>query len=202
MFGFEYGILFSVPITLALILLYGLRGRKNKYPFPYYLIVGVGIVYINFAIAYAFFPITIMDVPEFSVLNSINLSIGRNSGGMSHYLLNVLLTIPLGIGLQFVTNKKNLNRLLTIVALCLSIELLQLLILFTLKPIDIFFDINDLICNLLGGLVGQGLMAIINMSFRDCEYGNWKTILGYLRNICINCGKRKSSLEKSSNIIE
>ena len=194
MYGFEYGLMFSVPITLVLLLGFGIIGRKQRYPIPYYVFVIVGIIYINYMISYAFFPIDFMEIPEYSIYNNIDIHIDFVKANKVHLLLNVILTVPLGIVMQFITNMKNLSRLLLVFMLSISIEILQLFILVVFKPIDVYFDIMDLICNGIGGIVGLGLIALVNFRYKNALYQNNNTILGYMINVCKNCANNNSSL--------
>ena len=125
--GFDYGILFIVPITVLFILGFGLWGKKKKLP--------------------------------------------------------------------FILNLKNKGRLLFVLVTCTLIELIQLLIIVTVNPVDVIFDINDVICNCLGGLIGYGLILIFDKCMKKSEYGDSKKVFGILRNVCINCGKNKKSLD-------
>lgn len=194
MYGFDYGLIFIIPITLILLLPFGMIGKKRKYPVPYYICLVIGIIYIHFMISYAFFPIDFMDIPEFSIHYNINLKPDLIHADKIHLLLNILLTVPLGIGIQFVTNITNKQRAFVIFILTIAIELLQLVILVVFKPIDLFFDVNDIICNCLGGFVGLGLMMLVNRTFKDSPRKNNNKLLGYIANVCINCGNGKQSL--------
>ena len=64
-----------------------------------------------------------------------------------------------------------------------------------MNPVDVIFDINDVICNCLGGLIGYGLILIFDKCMKKSEYGDSKKVFGILRNVCINCGKNKKSLD-------
>ena len=145
---FTYGYLFYIPITILTTLPFIINGLIKKRPLPYYILVLLAIIYINKAIDIAFFPIAILNIEEFNIYNNINLKINLINSNYYHLLLNMLLTLPIGVGIQYILNTKFLTRLIISIILSASFELIQLLILFTLKPIDLFVDINDLICNI------------------------------------------------------
>ncbi len=74
------------------------------------------------------------------------------------YLANVILFVPLGFffPLSWKKNKSLLRTILFGLSLSLTIEFLQI---FTLSSIT---DINDLMTNTLGTLIGYGLFRILN----------------------------------------
>lgn len=193
--GFDYGILFSIPISLLFIIGFGIWGKKKKLPIPYYFVVVVGCIYTNFAISYAFFPITIIDISSYNVKYYINTNLGFMYESKLQMMLNIMLTIPLGIGSQFILNLKNRARLFFVLFTSILIELIQLLLIVTFKPVDMFFDINDVICNCFGGLIGYSMILLFDKCMKKYEYKDSKNIINFLRNVCINCGNNKKSLE-------
>jgi glycopeptide antibiotics resistance protein len=192
--GFYYGPIFYVPISAVLLAGFGIYGLKKKLPVPYFVCAIIGIAYVNLAISVTFFPMTFIDVEGFSVENNISLSLLYFRQGMKHLLLNILLTIPLGIGLQFITNMKNKSRLAVIIILSSLFELLQLLILYIFKPIDIFFDVNDLICNIIGGIVGYILILIVDYTFRGAKEDENKGFIQFIKGVCYRCANGEKSL--------
>lgn len=197
MIGFDYGLIFIIPITMIAISCFFFIGKKYHCPKPFYLVSIIGVIYVNCMIAYAFFPITFIEIEEFSIYNNINLKIGVYGANYVQLLLNMLLTYPIGVGAQFVTNMRNVSRLLFICVVSLSIEMLQLMILFAFKPIDVFFDINDIICNVLGGILGYASIYILNYIFKNSEHENPEKLIGFIKNVCINCANNKKSLSQA-----
>ncbi len=195
MVGLEYGIIFWLPISLILLLVFGRYGKINKFPMPYYVCLFLGIVYINLAIAVAFFPMHFMDVPEFRVENNIRWLIDFTRQDKRHFLLNIALTFPLGMGVQFVTNMKNIPRFILVIVLSASIEIIQIIILFTFEPIDVFFDMTDVFCNILGGIIGYGMIYIFNGVCKEPKKRNIQSIWGYIVQVCSNCVNGKKSLQ-------
>ena len=195
MMGFDYGIIFIVPITLIVAGCFCIIGKKHGCPKPFYMICAIAIIYINCAIAYAFFPITFMEIPGFSIYNNINMKVGFYRANSVQLLLNILLTFPIGVGAQFVTNMRNRGRLLFVCIVSFLIEMIQLMILLVFKPVDMFFDVNDIICNVLGGLLGYIVMCVLNSFFKKSKYQNPEKIFGFIKNVCINCANNKESLD-------
>lgn len=194
MIGFDYGLIFIIPITIIVAGCFFLIGKKYSCPKPFYLISIIGVIYVNCMIAYAFFPMTFIEMEEFSIYNNINLRLGIYGPNYVQLLLNVLLTFPIGVGAQFVTNMRNVGRFVFVCVVSASIEVLQLMILFAFKPIDVFFDINDIICNVLGAVLGYASIFILNYIFKKAEYASGEKLLGFIKNVCINCANNKKSL--------
>ena len=195
MIGFDYGIIFIIPITIMLACYFLIIRKKYNCPKPFYLICIIGGIYVNCAIAYAFFPITFIDIPGFSIFNNINMKVSIYGANYVQLLLNILLTYPIGVGAQFVTNMRNVSRLLFVCVLSFSIEIIQLIILFVFKPVDVFFDVNDIICNVLGGILGYISMYVFNLMFKKSDYENPEKMVGFIKNICINCANNKKSFD-------
>lgn len=192
---FTYGYLFYIPITILATLPFVINGVINKRPLPYYILVLLAIIYINKAIDIAFFPIVILDIEEFNIYNNINLKINPLNLNYYHLLLNMLLTLPIGVGIQYILNTKFLTRLIISIILSASFELIQLLILFTLKPIDLFIDINDLICNISGALIGLVIAHIINkLQTKRPINTNYQDLFSYIHQVGINYINNQKSL--------
>lgn len=192
---FTYGYLFYIPITILATLPFVINGVINKRPLPYYILVLLAIIYINKAIDIAFFPIVILDIEEFNIYNNINLKINPLNLNYYHLLLNMLLTLPIGVGIQYILNTKFLTRLIISIILSASFELIQLLILFTLKPIDLFIDINDLICNISGALIGLVIAHILNkLQTKRPINTNYQDLFSYIHQVGINCINNQKSL--------
>lgn len=168
----------------------------KKRPFPYYLISILVIIYVNKAIELAIFPIFIADIPEFDILFNIKLIPTLEQVNITQIFLNVLLTFPIGVGLQFVTNFKFKTRAIVGIFCGLSFEVLQLVLLILLKPINIIFYVNDLICNVVGVLLGLLAIGFINILFKHAESNSGKeSLFDYIKKVCWNCANKRKSLD-------
>lgn len=195
---YTYGYLFYIPVSLVFVLILGVNGFVKKRPFPYYLISILAIIYINKAIELAIFPIFIADIPEFDILFNIKLIPTLGHVNITQVLLNVLLTFPIGIGLQFVTNFKFKKRAIVAILCGLSFEVLQLILLIVFKPINIFFDMSDLICNIVGTLFGLLMIGLINIFFKRAEpTSSMDKLFDYIKRVCSNCANKRTSLDFS-----
>jgi hypothetical protein len=162
---YTYGYLFYVPITLifgGLLIFYGIKKEKK---YPYYLCVAVALLYINMAVKISIFPILIEDIPEFDISYSINLRMGQWGSEWKQLILNILLTFPIGFGIPFILDTTLIKRVFICVICGLSFEVCQLILLLTVRPINVIFDVNDLICNALGALIGLLVIQMINIPF-------------------------------------
>lgn len=91
------------------------------------------------------------------------------------------------MGMQFVINMKNTYRFLVVILLSFLIEIGQLIILLAFQPIDVFFDINDMFCNVAGGVFGFGLMMLINRLYCGSSTYKKETLLGDFGQVCHDC---------------
>jgi glycopeptide antibiotics resistance protein len=79
---------------------------------------------------------------------------------------NILLTIPLGFGLNFLCRLR-MKDILCISAVGLGIELLQLALTLLLRYPYRVVDINDVWLNAMGVLIGYGLFQAFAWSYRQ-----------------------------------
>jgi glycopeptide antibiotics resistance protein len=87
-------------------------------------------------------------------------------------LLNILLLIPFGFGLPFITNYR-MKKIVVLGALfSIGIELLQLITGYMAKMTFRIADINDVIFNTLGVIIGYLLfMVFVRIYRRICRNG-------------------------------
>ena len=192
---YTYGYIFYIPITLIFITPFIIMGVVNKRPIAYYLFVGIFVIYLNMAIKIAFFPLIIEDISEFDYIYNVKFSLNLFEASKIHLLLNVLLTLPIGIGLQFITNLTIKGRLVVAVLSGMSFEMIQLIILVLFKPINIFFDANDLFCNITGVLIGLLVIHFVNIFIKKKSISSKNSFIVYIKNVCINSANKKKSLE-------
>lgn len=152
---------------------------------------------MNFVIEKAFFPI-FTDGAEYyvSIRNYINLDLTSLFRYTPYQIIgNLLLTFPMGILMAFVINCNNSVRIGVSVLISALIEFIQLIMIFSLHLIDVFFDINDIVLNVMGCLLGNAIFYIfckIYIRTQDNQSGN--SIIKYIYQVCSNCVGQKSSL--------
>ncbi|MFC3802603.1 VanZ family protein [Cohnella sp. GCM10012308] len=129
-----------------------------KKGFIYIIFFSLFYLYLIQSVKYTFFPILyntdVFGKETFSQMirqinyNPLSLKLNREN------LLNILLTIPFGFGINFVSKMLSKNMLLTSFIVGFSIETIQLIMNIILKISYRTIDINDSIMNLIGVLVG------------------------------------------------
>lgn len=88
-------------------------------------------------------------------------------------LLNIIMMIPFGFGLPFITNFRFKRIVIAGLLFSIAIELLQLITGFTANTTFRVADINDLVFNTIGVAVGYILFAQFVLVFRRVSH-NWK----------------------------
>ena len=152
---------------------------------------------MSFVLKVTLFPIEIVPErvpvmsPHFaSSINLIPFYFGRFAsleGTLPGVVLNIILTMPFGFGINFLTFIKPRNFLWLSVLVGLAIETAQLIISLCLGYAYRVIDINDVICNAVGVLIGYGLFRLfagayvwMNRRFKLKPAG----LFGYLLEIC------------------
>ena len=154
-------------------------------------------IYFNFFIEKAFFPIFTDGASDYVTLsNYINLDITNLFQYTPYQIIgNLLLTFPLGILMAFIIDSNNSVRIGISVLFSTLIEFIQLSMIFSLHLIDVFFDINDIILNVVGCLLGNFLFYLfckiyIHLQNSPCR----NSVIRYFYQVCYNCANHKSSL--------
>ena len=77
-------------------------------------------------------------------------------------------------------------------------EVIQLVILVWIQPLDMFVDVNDLIANILGVLIGTGIVSIFNrlvIKFLSNNSKSRNRFWKYIYTVAENCLSGRSSLK-------
>ena len=94
-------------------------------------------------------------------------------------IFNLFLTIPLGLFLRFLFKFKFVKTMLTGFAFSLLCEITQLTGLFFIYPAPYrIFDVDDLIINTLGAVVGYLIFPLISRLFPKAEDGSHQVTVG------------------------
>lgn len=164
---------------IILVLLVGVMWRR-KHALAYLFCFFVFGVYVLFAVDRVFFPIRIGELyvaarvtPE-QFLWAINLIPFKfDFSELPNIVLrqifqNILLTVPFGFGINFVASVRGRRILWLALAVGLGIEAVQLVIGLVIGYPYRIIDINDVLLNGLGVLIGYGI-------FQVCAWG-WSRI--------------------------
>jgi glycopeptide antibiotics resistance protein len=144
---------------------------KKKRSFPNLLFFLLFSIYELFVIDKVFFPLQIngdfvnvmRQVPVFSQVNIIPLYFGSyplNKISFLGIIFNIILTIPCGFGLCFLTRIRMKDIIWISVSVGFGIEIMQLVISLILMYPYRVIDINDAILNAAGVLIGFGLFKV------------------------------------------
>jgi glycopeptide antibiotics resistance protein len=157
---------------------------KHKKSFPYLVFFTIFYMYIAKVFDYTLFQFQSLLILKYFMPNlmlqgqtadqSINLIplITLTSDDIQTSLLNILLFIPFGFGLPFITNFRMKKIVLIGMGTSISIESLQMMTGLIAETTFRIADINDIIFNTVGVAIGYTLFLIFIRMYR-CLPDNW-----------------------------
>ncbi len=162
-FGWIHIYLGFAILIIALIVLWA-RGRS----FSHLFFDAVFGVYLIGVVSVVVFPIHIpekgTELNRVLQLNLIPFNFGRCdflSLCIRNIYQNILLTIPFGFGIRFITPVKSKRIFWLALAVGLTFEIIQILISLVVQSAFRVVDINDVILNAVGVLIGYGVFRIL-----------------------------------------
>lgn len=160
-----YDLRFFVPISVLLIFLGICVAKKEKVSNWYWLTFMFGLTYINCAIDKLFFPI-FYDNPkdEYMLENYLKISLEFTKLERVQSIYNILVTMPLAFVLYLICKRGIKTTALLTFAITVSIEFVQLIVILSLKPGNIWFDTRDIVLNVIGGVLGIVILLILRMA--------------------------------------
>lgn len=200
---YTYGYLFYLPVNVIYIFIFAIKGMMKNRKKEYYFFVLIFGIYLNFFIEKAFFPIFTDGADYYVTLtNYINLDITRLFQYTPYQIIgNLLLTFPVGILMAFVIDCKNSVRIGISVLFSALIEFIQLIMIISLHLIDVFFDVNDIILNVLGCLFGNFVFYVFCKRYIHLQNSQCRnSVIKYFNQVCNNCADHKSSLHDTDLI--
>lgn len=166
---------FEGPIfILAVLILIGLvifLKVKRKKAYLYLIFFSVFYIYICKVLDYTQFPIIFDDYMRSEIGQNVWrdanwLPFNPNTFAIKTSLLNVLLTVPFGFGIPFIV-KVNLKKIvLSGFLFSLLLEGMQLLTALAIGFTFRYIDVNDLIFNTMGAVLGYGLFKLFMTVFK------------------------------------
>ena len=146
--------------------------KKYKKEKIYYVFSTIMFCYFMCIAKLTLFPIVMIGLPA-NIKESINI-IPFHNGINRTDILNLIMTIPLGIGIPFITKINNIKKIL-LLGLCfgLGIETIQYLETFLTKGFSYrIIDINDVIFNFTGTVIGFFVLYVFSRLFikRACGH--------------------------------
>ena len=154
--------------------------KKYKKEKIYYVFSTIMFCYFMCIAKLKLFPIVMIGLPA-NIKESINI-IPFHNGINRTDILNLIMTIPLGIGIPFITKINNIKKIL-LLGLCfgLGIETIQYLETFLTKGFSYrIIDINDVIFNFTGTVIGFFVLYVFSRLFIKMKEENlnafWKHV--------------------------
>ena len=143
----------------------------QKHSLSYLFFFSVFWIYIMFVVKETFFPLqingTYVDVMrQNSFLSGVNIipfyfgQFGLSPEIAINTAENIILTIPFGFGINFITHIKPKSMFWLSLLIGFGIESIQLIVSLLLKYTYRVIDINDVIFNATGILIGYGLFRL------------------------------------------
>lgn len=190
-FGSRHLLLCLFALAITLIVLW-----KQKKNFSYPLFFSVFWIYLIGVASVVVFPIHIPDGDLYSAFSlQVNL-VPFNFGSCDPLILclrnvyeNILLTIPFGLGVSFIANIKPRNILWMALAVGLAFEILQLVISLVVRSSFRVVDINDVLLNAIGVLIGYGLFRIFGKFYSAATHKfqiRYRHIFAYIYDVVHN----------------
>jgi glycopeptide antibiotics resistance protein len=157
-------ILAPLFIIFVLFMIYFANYRKQSYSIFQYTLLTSFVIYLLGVIYFVFLPLDVNigkyanQAPWYSSTNIIPIL----TIDLKTFLLNIIMLIPFGMYLPFINKRFNSVKSVAKLGflLSLSIEVIQLLIRISLGSAR-STDINDLIANTLGSVLGYFLIKIV-----------------------------------------
>jgi len=167
-------LLWPLGVLISIVILVVLWRRTHNLSFLFFL--SIFEVYVLFAIDKVFFPIQVSgqyvdvmkDVPIQSQINLVPFyfdQYGLTPASFWGIVENIILTIPFGFGLNFIARVKTKNFILLAFALGAGIETVQLIVSLVLGYPYRTTDINDVIMNAAGVLLGYALFKVFALLY-------------------------------------
>jgi glycopeptide antibiotics resistance protein len=190
-FGWIHVYIGFAALVIILIVLW----RQNK-SLSYLLFFSIFWIYMMSVVSVVVFPVFVPDIPtEFSQkLKYLNFNIIPFNFGSCEIINlcirdiyeNILLTIPFGFGVSFILRRKPKNMIWLALAVGTLFETTQLVLLLVFGGGIHSADINDVIFNAIGVLLGYGIFKIFGWLYLFVTHRfnvQPKSIFAYIYNI-------------------
>jgi len=149
-------------------LIFYVRSLSKIYLFFY----SIFYVYVFFVIKYTQFPIILND----EMRSIIGQNVFRDSNflpfanlkyNLKYIILNTVMTIPFGFGICFLIKTSFRKIILLGFGLGFLLELMQLIIALIVGFTFRYVDVNDIIFNTCGAVIGYSLFKLLHMLFKS-----------------------------------
>lgn len=190
--------LLVMTILLIVYLVTILLFRKNGIEYLFF--YSIFFMYLSYLMKYTLFPLPITG-PTLEMLRSTRDNIGIfseinfmpfNHTFSKDMFQNIIMTVPFGFGYYFVLNRKS-NFVVISLLIGIIIETIQLLISLSINFAYRAVDINDVIFNFLGSIIGFFLFFLFSISI-NYFYKN-READGYIRYILMKTNVSSNSID-------
>lgn len=177
----ELTIIIGMVIYLLVCIFIHKKYKKEKI---YYVFSTIMFCYFMCVAKQTLFPIVIIDMPA-NIKGSINF-IPFHNGINRTDILNLIMTIPLGIGIPFITKISDMKKMCLLgLFFGLGIETVQYLETFLTKGYSYrIIDINDVIFNFTGTVIGFLALYIFSQFFIKLKEKNLNAFWRYVYKTC------------------
>lgn len=167
-------VIISIPVYLFLIYL-KIRKSSNQYKYISLFFQGIFYLYICYVINYTILPVPINENylslvrPHTTFKQNINsnpLWLSSNFSITKEHVLNIIMTVPFGFIINYLIKIRKFEKMLILgLLLGICIEMLQLGISALVNYPYRTIDINDVIMNFLGVIIGFLIFKLISFLY-------------------------------------
>lgn len=156
-----------ISLTILIISLFFIK-YKRKVPNVYLVYFSIFFVYLIGVLKYTIFPIPLdpfmkeVMLKETTFLDGINLIPFMSPPSFKQTILNMVLSMPFGFGISYITRISKKKLILLGVSFGIIIELLQLMISLLIGFTYRSIDINDVIVNFIGVIMGYLIFRLFS----------------------------------------
>lgn len=181
-FNYKQIVIFVI-IYIVLLLIMTMRLKKNLHFLTFFTLFFIYIVYV---IDITQFPIYSTDI-EREIIGSVGLNNGINLVPLKDFynmtsVYNIILFIPFGFLLPFILKRNFQKTILLGFSFSFAVEMLQLIIAIIVGYPSRVTDINDLIFNTLGSVIGFIFFSIFSKIFKKIFKNSSDSFILYICN--------------------
>ena len=167
--------------------------KKQKREKVYFVFTTIMFCYFMAVIDATLFPVVILDGFSSGFAGRIETIPFANLNALDFY--NMLLTVPLGIGMPFIVDKLNTGKGIAAAGLLfgVTVETLQFFeVLLTHGSTIRVLDVNDILFNFFGTLAGFLLLWLFSCGFLRLNEENLNSFWRYVYKVCKKVHIKKS----------
>lgn len=175
-------VIVGVLIYLGVCIFINWKYKKKKI---YYVFSTIMFCYLMYVVKITMFPIIMLDGMPSNIRECINYIPFLNGGGKTD-IYNLIMTIPMGIGMPFVKKIRGAKGMMIVglVTGCI-IEMIQYLETFLTGGFTLrIIDINDVIFNFCGVIIGYAILRLVSRIFVKYGSAEYNSFWKYIYEVC------------------